>query len=283
MARDQVAFRPANPWPRIGWLALAAILAVSLVLGFLVLDRYRQNDPTLSMWSAICRGLGITADIGPAREPEPPLRTPSLIAWTSGTLDKIRRGNAQHGSNIAMTCAACHGDGGVNTSTLFPTLAGMDAAVIYKQLDDFRSGKRVSDVMSPMAKALSDEDSADVAAYFASRPGGLTAGGNGRPPQHEHGESKESGTATSLVFVGDQQRGIPPCAACHGPDGYKLGAPLLAGQHAAYIEGQLTAFAQSTRQNDINEQMRTVAKQLTPDEMHMLGAFWQSDARSAAK
>ena len=64
MARDKGAFRLANPWPRFAWLTCAAIVGISLALGFLVLDRYQQNDPTLGLWGAICRGLGITADIG---------------------------------------------------------------------------------------------------------------------------------------------------------------------------------------------------------------------------
>jgi cytochrome c553 len=48
----------------------------------------------------------------------------------------------------------------------------------------------------------------------------------------------------------------------------------LQGQHADYIERQLAAFAQGIRQNDIFEQMRMIAKQLTPDEMHSVAAFY---------
>ena len=47
----------------------------------------------------------------------------------------------------------------------------------------------------------------------------------------------------------DPQRGVPPCSACHGPGGYKLGAPTLQRQQASYIERQLAAFAQGIRQN----------------------------------
>jgi cytochrome c553 len=281
MARDQGPFRLANPWPWIGWLTMTALLGVSFVLGFLVLNRYQQNDQTLDLWSAICRGLGITADIGPAREAQPTLRSPSRIAWTRGTIDQIGTGASQRGSFIALNCTACHGEGGVSTQASFPTLAGMDAAVIYKQLDDFRSGKRLSGVMNAIARALSDQDSADVAAYFASRPGGLARAGHGGTPQREGG-SKENATATRLVFVGDAQRGIPPCAACHGPLGYKIGAPTLTGQQAGYIERQLASFAQDIRQNDINEQMRMPAKQLTADEMQMLAAFFGTGSKEPA-
>jgi cytochrome c553 len=270
MARDKGAFRLSNPWPRFAWLAWAAIVGISLALGFLVLDRYQQNDPPLGLWGAICRGLGITADIGPAREAAPPLRTPSRIAWTSSTLGQIRAGNAQHGSFIALNCTACHGEGGGSKSTFIPILAGMDPAVIFKQLDDYRSGKRLWGVMGAIAKALSTLDSADVAAYFAVRPKGLVAIARGGSL---HAKA-ESDSARRLAFIGDEQRGIPPCTACHGPNGYKIGAPPLAGQHVAYIERQLAAFAQGLRQNDINKQMRAIARQLTPSEMHALAAFY---------
>ncbi|MBV8242185.1 MAG: cytochrome c4 [Hyphomicrobiales bacterium] len=273
MARDQGTFKLYNPWPKIGWGVAAAVLVVSVVLGFGLLSRYQQNAPTLDLWSAICRGLGITSDIGPATESEPTLRTSTRIAWTSSTLDQIAAGDAQHGAFIALNCTACHGQDGVSTSTLIPTLAGMDAAVIYKQLDDYRSGKRLWGVMGAIAKALSDQDSADVAAHFEAQTRGLPQLKGYRLP--ESGRSlRESDPAKRLVFAGDPQRGIPPCSACHGPGGYKLGASALHGQQAAYIERQLAAFAQGIRQNDIFEQMRVVARQLTPEEMQALAAFY---------
>ena len=168
-------FSLANPWPRVGWGTLAVILGISLVLGFIVLSRYQQNGEPLGAWAAICRGLGITPDVEPASAPQPPLRTPTLVAWTGGTLDQIAAGNAKDGAFIALNCTACHGEGGVSTSDLIPTLAGMDPAVIYKQLADYRSGKRLWGVMNGIAKALWVKDSADVASYFAGRPGGLPA------------------------------------------------------------------------------------------------------------
>jgi len=263
---------------------LGSLVVVSVFLGFLVLARYQQNGPTLDMWNAICRGLGLTADSGPAGEPQPPLQTPTRIAWTSATLARIASGSSQNGANVALNCSACHGDQGVSPASLVPTLAGMDAAAIYKQLDDFRSSKRLWNVMNGIATALTVQDLVDVATYFAGRTVGLPpVGGEGVP---EAGRSlRQSDPALRLVFAGDPQRGVPPCAACHGPGGHKLGAPALQGQHTAYIERQLAAFAQGMRQNDINQQMRTIAKQLTPDEMHAIAAFYsaQGSPRIAKK
>jgi cytochrome c553 len=266
-------FSLAHPWRRAGWGALAVILVVSLVLGFIVLSRYQLNGEPLDVWASICRGLGLAPDVGPASAPQPPLRTATFVAWTGGTLDQIAAGNAKDGASVALNCTVCHGDGGVSTSDLVPIIAGMDPAVIYKQLADYRSDKRFWGVMNGIAKALSIKDSADVASYFAGRLGGLPAVIGLRVP--EGGRSlQQSNPAIRLVFAGDPARGIAPCSACHGPGGYKLGAPALQHQRTAYIEGELSAFAQGMRQNDISEQMRTIARQLTPEEMHAVAAYY---------
>ena len=132
-------FSLAHPWRRGAWRALAVTLVISLVLGFIVVSRYQLHSEPLGLWAAICRGIGIRPDVQPASAPQPPLRTATLVAWTRGTLDQIAAGNAKDGLFVAQNCTACHGEGGVSTSDLIPTLAGMDPAVIYKQLADFRS------------------------------------------------------------------------------------------------------------------------------------------------
>jgi cytochrome c553 len=73
-------------------------------------------------------------------------------------------------------------------------------------------------------------------------------------------------------------RGIAPCAACHGPVGLTPGAPGLRGQQRAYLEEQMQAFKGSRRRNDISEQMRSVARRLTGDEIAMLAAYYASFA-----
>jgi cytochrome c553 len=288
MTLEERPFKPHNPWPLIGWLTIAALSAVSLVLGLLILSPYQQNGPPLDTWSAICRSLGITADIKPAEESQPPARVPSLVAWTPGTLDKIGAGNAERGAFVAMNCTACHGEQGVSHSSLTPALAGMDAAATYKQLDDFRSGKRLWGVMQGIAQALTLQDTADVAAYFS----GLSKEAIGRqqfPLRQEEplvaGGLLKNDPAARLAYVGDPRRTIAPCASCHGPAGKKIGASPLKDQQAAYIERQLASFAQGIRANDIGEQMRVIAKQLTPGEMHALAVFYgrSETARTAEK
>jgi cytochrome c553 len=265
----------SDPWPLIGWSSLVVIVAIAGILGFLLLSRYQQNGPVLGTWVAICRSLGLTFDGRPARETKPPLQIPSQVVWTDETLNRIRGGDRRRGAEIAIQCMGCHGAEGVSDAGLMPTLAGLDAAVIYKQLDDFRNGLRSWTDMTMIASLLSPQDMADVASFWASRPGLSPDGSDGVPLS---GRSlHQSDPAIRLAYAGDPQRGIAPCTACHGPEKHKLGAPTLRGQQRAYIESQLTAFASGIRQNDINEQMRTVADQLTEDERRQLAAFYGSD------
>lgn len=154
------------------------------------------------------------------------------------------------------------------------------AATIFKQLDDFRAGKRPSGVMNAIAAALTVQDSANVAAYFGGRANGL-APARGEPLRGGH-TLREGDPAIRLVFAGDPERGIPPCTACHGPSAIKLGAPSLMRQRPAYIERELAAFAEGMRQNDINEQMRSIASQSTPVESHALAEFYGAGGDSAA-
>ena len=276
---DHDSHEHGDPWPLIGWSGLVAIVAIAGILGFMVLSRYQQNGPNLSTWGAICRGLGITFDGLPARAAEPRLHVPSQIAWTDATLAQIRSGDSARGAGIAIKCMSCHGAEGVSAAGLMPTLAGMDAVVIYKQLDDFRNGLRSWTDMTMIASLLSPQDMADVAAFWASRPGLPSDGTDGVPLS---GRSlHQSDPAIRLAYAGDPRRGIAPCTACHGPGKHKLGAPTLRGQQRAYIENQLTEFASGTRQNDINEQMRTVAVQLSGDERRQLADFYGTDLAPA--
>jgi len=264
-----------NPWRWIGWLTAAIAISGAMFLGLVVLSPYQQNGPRLDTWAAFCRSLGITSDIEAAGEPQPPLHVPTLIAWTPGTLGEIASGNAKQGVFVALNCSACHGESGVSQSGLIPTLAGMDAPTTYKQLEDFRSGKRLWGVMQAIAKALSPQDSADVAAYFASLSKKPAAIGQEEPLVARG--LRKTDLAARLVYIGDPRRTLAPCASCHGPAGKKTGAAPLHNQLAAYIERELGSFAQGIRENDINQQMRVIARQLTPDEMHALAVFYGRD------
>ena len=198
-------------------------------------------------------------------------------------LETAARAKDQTGVTSAWTallvnCTACHGEKGISTQDWIPTLAGMDRFVIYKQLADYRSGKRVGGVMGAIAEVLSPRDAADVAVYFSSLAGlpptgGVRAPGDGR-------SLRQRQPAKRLVFAGDPKRGMAPCASCHGPGGYLIGVPVLAKQQYLYLQWQLTAFAQGTRRNDINAPMRFIASQLTAEEIDALARYYAGDLAS---
>lgn len=268
----------ANYWHWRSWAGLAALLVLAFVLGFVVMGR-NTADPRGGLWTAICRGIGLTPGYEQRDAAAPVAVVPSLIAWTPATLAVIASGDAGRGEFVALNCTVCHGARGISTTADVPTLAGMDAAALYKQLADFRSGKRDWGVMNGIALALSAQGLADVAAYYAAQPLGLPYLA-GRSIPFSGRSLRSSDAAVRLVFAGDPSRGIAPCGSCHGPSGYKLGAPALAFQKSAYLARETAAFAQGSRGNDINEQMRTIAVALTDSEREALAQFYAHGASS---
>jgi cytochrome c553 len=151
----------------------------------------------------------------------------------------------------------------------------MDTLAVFKQLEDFRTHRRLSRAMNPIAESLAPRDVADVAAYYARVPVYADPQDNRAFPQarREHGHGT---TALHLISFGDGERGIPPCQACHGPVAYRPGVPSLATQNADYVLLQLDAFASGGRSNDINMPMRTIARLLTEDERHAIAEYYGS-------
>lgn len=77
-------------------------------------------------------------------------------------------GDAEAGKAKSVTCAACHGGTGISPVGTFPNLAGQKEEYLAAQITAFREGTRVSTQMAPMVSGLSDEDIANLAAYYAS-------------------------------------------------------------------------------------------------------------------
>jgi cytochrome c553 len=80
--------------------------------------------------------------------------------------------------------------------------------------------------------------------------------------------------APKIVQIGAPMRNIVHCIACHGGSDRKTAAPLLDGEPESYLKAQLQAFASGTCANDINEQMRTIARQMTPDEINTVAHYY---------
>ncbi len=204
---------------------------------------------------------------------EPPVLIPSNVAWTRETLAIVSSGDAFRGLLLARRCSHCHGEEGFSSTSLIPNLAGEDQLSFWKQVEDFRSGKRNSPAMQAVAIGLSTRDAADLAAYFSMLP---TASDpqDTRAFPHAMPDASLAPIAIRLIVFGDGPRGIPPCQACHGPIGNVKGAPPLSNQNGSYLREQLEHFASGDRTNDINVRMRSIARQLTAEEKTAVSEYY---------
>jgi cytochrome c553 len=251
-------------WRRWASIAAGTFVVTSLVVGLVVLPlrEEAQFDP----WDAICRAIGIRSGAPTAtrKSTEPPA---SGVTWSAATRLALMSGNPASGSSVVKdTCAPCHGETGISVDPQqFPNLAGQTEEAIFKQLRDFQGGSRASDIMGPIAQSLTEAQIRDVAAYFAEQ----------KPVSASGGASSAPAKISELARNGDPARGIPSCDSCHGPS--RSGpeeAPVLVGQSASYLEEQLKKFASTDRKNDMFARMRTIAKQLDPEEIHGLVLYY---------
>jgi len=188
-----------------------------------------------------------------------------LAAWASAAEPAASaKPDPAKGAAIATaTCAACHTSDGSRGSAANPILQGQHPDYIAKQLADFKSGKRASAIMKPMASALSDADMRNVAVFYAGK-------------QAKPGFAKNKDLASlgeKLYRGGATDRMIPACSGCHSPNGAGIPAqyPRLAGQHADYAEAQLVAFRSGARGN--NPVMNDVAAKLNDREIKALSDY----------
>jgi cytochrome c553 len=260
---------PANDrsWRLWSSAFVGLFVLVCLIFGLIIFPS--RGEKGFDPFTAICTALGVPGyekvpqDPGAATASAPV----SNVTWTLATRHLLSHASATRGAALAKdTCGACHGEDGKSTDlTQFPALAGQSQAAIFKELRDFQSGARHSDMMEPIAQALTEEQMADVAAYYASRA----------PDNMRAADSAVLLKIDTLAREGDPARGIPSCDSCHGPSrSGPEGTPLLLGQSATYIEEQLKKFAARERHNDVFERMRTIAHQLTPEEMRALAVYY---------
>ena len=249
---DQRIFSLRNPWftTSAGIVGLLAVTAA--LVGFIWLPALQGNVRRYGLWNTICSAAGLIrpAASEPVVAPTYPI---TEVAITSETLRGASADAIGRGATLALRCTMCHGARGLSQADT-PNLAGQYGVAIYKELRDFKSGARPSAVMAPLVANLSDEDMRDLAAYYAYLP---------RPRDHHPAGSG----APQIVISGAPMRNIAPCGACHGELSDKAGSPWLEGEPAAYLHSQLMAFASGARHNDISEQMRNVARQMTPSEI----------------
>jgi cytochrome c553 len=169
-----------------------------------------------------------------------------------------------------QVCSNCHGIDGNSVSPNFPALAGQQESYFIAQLKGFRSHNRHDpagfEYMWGLSRNLTDEQIKGLAEYFAKQT----------PEPKPASDPKLMSLGEQIFEKGVPDKNIPPCTVCHGPQAQgKEGFPRLADQHADYIVKQLRVF-QRTDERPEGAVMKTVAHDLTLENMQAVAAYLQS-------
>ncbi len=187
-----------------------------------------------------------------------------IFIWMLGVSPLLGAQGA--GSLTVAACVPCHagGEGGPQAPPTFPKLDGQHATYLEKQLRDYLSGKRKSDIMAPVFGVLKKQQIPGMAAHFATQ--------TPAPSAVENPELAARGKV--LYEEGNLATGVPGCIGCHLPNGVGTQRyPRLAGQRQAYSVQQLVDFKSGTRRNDRARVMRLVAGRLTDEEMRAVAEY----------
>ncbi len=179
-------------------------------------------------------------------------------------------GNPEAGKAQSAPCAACHGqDGASPIAPTYPVLAGQNEKYLLRQLQMIQSDERQIALMAGQLIGKSEQDLADLAAYYASLPDKVV-------PADASDETLE--LATGIYRGGILDKGVAACTSCHAPSGNgngPAGFPDIGGQPEAYTVAQLTAYREGDRDSDevYGGMMRGVASRLTDTEIEALAAY----------
>ncbi len=183
-------------------------------------------------------------------------------------LAAMAAGDPEAGQAKSAVCAACHGADGNSAVSIWPKIAGQHAEYIARQTRMVRDQQRNVPQMYPMVMNLTDQDIDDLAAYYAAQT-------------LQPGVADEAlvELGRSIYQAGNEESGVPACAACHGPAGNGiLGAqyPVVRAQHADYTADRLNRY----RNGEVNggndpysRIMAGVAANLTDEEITAVSSY----------
>lgn len=212
--------------------------------------------------------------------------TSIILTLLSINIAVAASGDADAGKVKAAACAACHGSNGIGSTDTYPNLAGQHSDYIVKQLKAFKAGDRKDPLMGSMAAPLSEQDMADVAAYFAGLPRSVATADSGAADTGATASAApvayvpNPAAGKSLYELGDASRSIGACIGCHGSEGNSdvLIYPNLANQHPEYIAKQLNNFKNKDR---VNYAMNQFAGGMTADDIADMAAYFADPAAVA--
>ncbi len=178
----------------------------------------------------------------------------------------LATGDAAAGQAKAALCAACHGQDGNSVSPEFPKIAGQVPGYIAAQLAAYKSGKRPSQIMAGLVVSLTEQDMADIDAYYS---------------QFEQTQASIAETdiaaaerGRELYRIGASKYSIPACMACHGPAGNGIPSryPKVSGQYKEYLMQSLHEFKDASR---VSDEMNPIAFRLSAQQIEDLAIYMQ--------
>jgi len=262
--RENGFFARSNRWTWISVVALIVLTIASMLIGFGLLPSAQADFRTQGLWDSICRAAGVPSKWLDSKDQKAPVVSTNVVLVPE-MAKQASTASVGRGATLALNCTMCHGAQGMSRSDA-PNLAGQYPEVIRKQLLDYKNGNRANPIMVALATSLSDENIADLAAYYTTLPKARTA-----PTTYDE-------SLPALVRVGDPMRNIAPCISCHGGVDQKLGAPWLEGMPKQYLVQQLEAFKGGRRRNDGQQQMRNMARPMTTEEIDAVSTFYARKA-----
>lgn len=192
----------------------------------------------------------------------------AVVAATAPTaaLAQDVKGDAKAGERKIAACIGCHGITGYQATFpeiyKVPKISGQGGKYIISALNAYKKGERKHPTMRSIAEGLSDQDMADVAAYYEAHGAGGAAPGKA---------ADAAGKTAELIKKG-------ACISCHGDSFSKPidpSYPKIAGQHADYLFVALKAY--KTEGNAVvgrsNGVMGGIAKQFTNNELKDMSAY----------
>jgi cytochrome c553 len=200
---------------------------------------------------AACALAGVLYAAPPAAQPAPTQQPPA--AAVPAAAPAPLQGDVKRGKASSYTCLGCHGiDGYKNAYPMYsvPKLEGQSPDYLASALHGYRDGDRSHLTMHAQASTLSDQDIADIAAYFAGTP---------------------------LKPTGKAPGAVPPaaalCTSCHGQDGVAITAmyPSLAGQHEDYLVRAVSEYQKGGRKNPI---MKGLAASLKDEDIAVIARYF---------
>ena len=159
-----------------------------------------------------------------------------MACTAAGTAAQTLKGDAAAGEQNVAVCAACHGADGNSPAPNFPKIAGLGEKYLLQQLQYIRDGLRPIPEMLGQLDNMSDQDLADIAAFY-----------NEQSRSIQQADADMLALGEKVYRAGVAERNVAACIACHSAQGDgndPAGFPALGGQYAEYIAAQLRAYRQ---------------------------------------